>query len=63
MYYDRQGTMKTAGAEAEGAAIVSLAEDEDWQKVELYVFSTAFPPARAHGRPRKALSFGCAQRR
>ena len=41
------------GAEAEGAAIVSLAEDEDWQKVELYVFPTALPLARAHGRPAK----------
>ena len=53
MYYDRQGAMQTAGAEAEGAAIVSLAEDEDWQKVELYVFPTALPLARAHGRPAK----------
>ena len=37
MYYDAGGEMKAAGAEAEGAAMVSLAEDEGWQKVELYV--------------------------
>ena len=43
MYYDRAGVMKAAGAEAENASTLALAEDEEWFKVELYVF----PPSRA----------------
>lgn len=37
MYYDQQGVMKAAGAEAEGAAINDLAEDEGWLRAELCV--------------------------
>ena len=37
MYYDQDGIMKAAGAEAESAAIVAIAEDEGWTKAELYV--------------------------
>ena len=35
LYYDRDGVVKAAGAEAEGAQIEALAEDEEWTKVEL----------------------------
>jgi len=35
MYYDKSGTMKAAGAEAESASILSKAEDEGWVKTEL----------------------------
>jgi hypothetical protein len=38
MYYDKTGSMKVAGAEAESSAIIDLAEDEEWTKVELSVF-------------------------
>lgn len=37
MYYDRRGKMVAAGAEAESAAVLSQAEDEEWIKVELCV--------------------------
>lgn len=37
MYYDKNGQFKVAGAEAEGAAVTDLAEDEGWLKAELYV--------------------------
>ncbi|KAI9060676.1 hypothetical protein FKP32DRAFT_1577821 [Trametes sanguinea] len=36
MYYDDQGLMKAAGAEAESASIVAQAEDEGWTKAELF---------------------------
>jgi len=35
MYYDPHGDVKAAGAEAEGNAIIDLAEDEGWTKAEL----------------------------
>ena len=35
MYYDIRGNMKAAGAEADGAAVLALAEDEGWIKTEL----------------------------
>ena len=35
MYYDSDGNVKAAGAEAEGNAIIDLAEDEGWTKAEL----------------------------
>jgi hypothetical protein len=38
MYYDKTGSMKVAGAEADSSAIIDLAEDEDWTKAELSVF-------------------------
>lgn len=37
MYYDKAGKMKAAGAEAESASNVALAEDDGWTKAELYV--------------------------
>lgn len=36
LYYDRSGTVMAAGAEADGASIVSQAEDEYWIKAELF---------------------------
>ncbi|CCM01406.1 uncharacterized protein FIBRA_03457 [Fibroporia radiculosa] len=36
MYYDRQGKMVAAGAEAESSTIVAEAEDEGWIKAELF---------------------------
>lgn len=35
LYYDRQGAVMAAGAEAEGASIDAKAEDHDWTRVEL----------------------------
>lgn len=35
MYYDPHGNVKVAGAEAEGSAIIDLAEDDGWTKAEL----------------------------
>jgi len=37
MYYDKDGAMRAAGAEAENASVLSDAEDEGWIKAELYV--------------------------
>jgi hypothetical protein len=37
MFYDKDGTMKVAGAEADSNAIIDLAEDEGWTKTELLV--------------------------
>jgi hypothetical protein len=37
MFYDQDGTMKVAGAEADSSAILDLAEDENWTKAELLV--------------------------
>ena len=37
LYYDRNGTVMAAGAEAEATQILAQAEDEEWTKVELYV--------------------------
>ncbi|KAJ3744472.1 hypothetical protein DFH05DRAFT_1617472 [Lentinula detonsa] len=36
MYYDSEGKMMAAGAEADTPSILSLAEDEGWIKVELF---------------------------
>ncbi|KAG6330080.1 hypothetical protein ID866_9008, partial [Astraeus odoratus] len=36
LYYDRNGTLMAAGAEAESASIVSQAEDDYWIKAELF---------------------------
>ena len=35
MYYDQEGNMTAAGAEADGAAVLAQAEDEGWIKTEL----------------------------
>ena len=40
MYYDQDGDMKAAGAEADGASVLAQAEDEGWIKTELYVCAT-----------------------
>lgn len=37
MYYDKDGVMKAAGAEADGASVLAQAEDEGWIKTELCV--------------------------
>lgn len=36
IYYDREGKMMAAGAEAEGASVEAQAEDEGWTKAELF---------------------------
>ncbi|KAH9945444.1 uncharacterized protein BXZ73DRAFT_38991 [Epithele typhae] len=36
MYYDSNGEMRAAGAEAEGASAIAQAEDEGWSKAELF---------------------------
>ncbi|TFY76405.1 hypothetical protein EWM64_g7606, partial [Hericium alpestre] len=36
MYYNKEGKMMAAGAEAESAAIMDLAEDEEWLRAELF---------------------------
>lgn len=46
LYYDREGNVMYAGAEADNASITSQAEDECWIKAELYVISPlASPPS------------------
>ena len=52
MYYDQNGEMKVAGAEAENASTVALAEDEGWTKAELYVRITRYcsPNRPVHAR-------------
>ncbi len=50
MYYDRNGAMQVAGAEAENASTVAIAEDEGWVKAELYVRTMCYCSSgrRAH---------------
>ncbi|KAF5367521.1 hypothetical protein D9758_003622 [Tetrapyrgos nigripes] len=36
LYYDAEGGMMAAGAEADTSSVLSLAEDEGWTKVELF---------------------------
>ena len=42
MFYDQDGNMKVAGAEADSSAIVDLAEDENWTRTELLVLCRIF---------------------
>jgi hypothetical protein len=44
MFYDQDGIMKMAGAEADSSAILDLAEDEGWTKAELCVFCYSSDP-------------------
>lgn len=46
MYYDQDGNMKAAGAEADGAAVLAQAEDEGWIKTELYVWAAPIAVSR-----------------
>jgi hypothetical protein len=39
LYYDQEGNVKAGGAEAEGNAMVDLAEDYGWTKAELCALS------------------------
>ena len=41
MYYDQEGNMTAGGAEAEGSAIIDLAEDYGWTKAELCALSSS----------------------
>ena len=50
MYYDADGVMKAAGAEAESTAMAALAEDEGWVKTELYVPSRKPYCSPSHSR-------------
>lgn len=52
MYYDQNGELKAAGAEAENASTVALAEDENWTKAELCVPTISYcsPTSSAHMR-------------
>ena len=43
MYYDQDGNMKAAGAEADGASVLAQAEDEQWVKTELCVLRHTCP--------------------
>ena len=45
VYYDRDGNVMVAGAEADNASIASQAEDEYWIKAELYVTSLFGDPS------------------
>ncbi|KAH6912722.1 hypothetical protein BKA70DRAFT_1264772 [Coprinopsis sp. MPI-PUGE-AT-0042] len=36
LYYDKQGQLKAAGAEADNAQVQAQAEDDNWTKVELF---------------------------
>jgi len=47
MYYDAEGTMRAAGAEALAEALVEQIEDEGWRKVEW--FKLHLRPARTDG--------------
>ena len=42
MYYDKDGVLKAAGAEAEITTTVTQAEDEGWTKAELLVHQVMF---------------------
>ena len=44
IYYDKEGKMMAAGAEADTTAVVSEAEDEGWIKTELYDSLRFFDP-------------------
>lgn len=44
MYYDSNGNVTAAGAEADGAAVLALAEDEGWIKTELCVLAPDLLP-------------------
>ncbi len=50
MYYDQNGELKAAGAEAESASTAALAEDEGWMKAELYVRTHFLLFSHSHAR-------------
>jgi hypothetical protein len=57
MFYDRDGNVKVAGAEADSNAIIDLAEDEGWTKADLLVLYRLFLVGLSHAIT-PDLSFG-----
>ena len=57
MYYDPEGNMKAGGAEAEGSAMVDLAEDYGWTKAELCALSSSNLMFRIFNAPTIDSSF------
>ena len=43
LYYDKQGHVSTAGAEAELDEVIAQAQEEEWVKVQQFVFSNISP--------------------
>ncbi len=68
MFYDADGIMKAAGAEAESASMVALAEDEGWFRTELCVPHSLllFHPlpqcTYSYPDPQLGSSYGCGRR-
>ena len=58
MFYDGEGNVRAAGAEAENAGIEDQAEDEGWTKGELYVSPYHFThnPIDIHVTPSQGSS-------
>jgi hypothetical protein len=52
VYYDKQGKMVAAGAEADTSAVIQQAEDNNWIKTDLY----DYPILRSY--PNDAISTG-----
>ena len=60
MYYDQDGQLRAAGAEAESASIIVIAEDEGWMRAELYVRAVfLIVPLSPHALLLKVSSSGC----
>jgi hypothetical protein len=57
MYYDQEGNMKAGGAEAEGNAMMDLAEDYGWTKAELCALSSSSLMLRTFNAPAIDSSF------
>jgi hypothetical protein len=61
IYYDKQGKMMAAGAEADTATVLSQVEDEGWIKAELCGYTAFFGILGQGCKPtRTDLSYGCA---
>ena len=62
MYYDQNGELKAAGAEAENASTVAIAEDEGWVKAELYVRTMCYCSSGSRAHPGEGSSCAYGQR-
>jgi hypothetical protein len=62
MYYDPDGKMRAAGAEAEGSAIDDVAEDYGWTKAELSVPLLILLIVRTINNATLDSSFDCARK-
>lgn len=63
MYYDQEGNVKAGGAEAEGSAMVDLAEDYSWTKAELCALSSSNLMLRIFNPPTIDSSFDSGPKR